>query len=231
MWISTSLPHPVLSTDFPNAPPRELWDTVLASLRSHRSQFVSTGFTGPLGVGSATQVSEKDIELYERIVDAADGLAIERAVQIYTSENLTDQLAQFANSSDAPLLLVHGGMDGGVPIEASAHRVKQLVPRAKVIVYEDGGHGESIPPCLRINFTNKPQSLGSVPPRAASPRYSGICRRRAELKWRSCGRRGDTVVPPWSAASEVMRTREAKKENTRQKTGECLDIRDQAVIA
>lgn len=226
MWISTSLPHPVSSTDFPDAPPRELWDTVLASLRSHRSQFVSIGFTGPLGVGSATQVSDKDIELYERIFDAADGLAIERAVQIYTTENLTDQLAQFANSSDAPFLLIHGGMDGGVPIEASAHRVKQLVPRAQLVVYEDGGHGESIPPRLRINFTNKRGSLGSVPPRAASPRSSEICGGFAELKlwiqW-SCGRGGQLLFRS-GVPTAKLRTRERKKENTRQKIVGCLDL-------
>jgi pimeloyl-ACP methyl ester carboxylesterase len=141
IWISTSLPHPVSSPEFPNAPPRELWDSVLASLRTHRSQFVSTGFTGPLGVGSATKVSEKDIELYERIFDSADGLAIERAVQIYTSANLTEQLTEFSKSSNTPLLLIHGGADGGVPFEASAGRVKQLVPRAQVVTYENGGHG------------------------------------------------------------------------------------------
>lgn len=171
-----------------------MWDNVLASLRSHRSQFVATGFTGPLGVGSATQVSEKDIELYERIFDAADGLAIERAVQIYTSENLTDQLAQFAKSSDAPLLLIHGGMDGGVPIEASAHRVKQLVPRAKVIVYEDGGHGESIPPRLRIHFTNKPQKSWFCPTPSSF----------SEIFWNLPTPCGVKVVELWTKGEKML---------------------------
>ncbi|KAF5009418.1 hypothetical protein FDECE_4350 [Fusarium decemcellulare] len=143
VWISTSLPLPVASADFPNAPPRELWDTVLAFLRSNRSQFVSANFQGPLGVGSGSKVSDKDIEMFERIFDAADALAIERAAQIFTSEDLTGDLIKFGQEKKGPLLLIHGGADGGVPLSSSAERVQKRIPDAQLVVYEGGGHGKS----------------------------------------------------------------------------------------
>ncbi|KAJ4168657.1 hypothetical protein NW754_010580 [Fusarium falciforme] len=140
IWISTSLPLPVTSPNFPDGPPRALWGHVLGSLRSHRSQFVSSNFRGPLGVGAAGEVSDKDIEMFERIFDAADALAIERAAQILTSEDLTPVLAEFGKAKAGELLLIHGGADGGVPLAVSAHRIQKLIPDAKLTVYEDGGH-------------------------------------------------------------------------------------------
>ncbi|KAJ3537134.1 hypothetical protein NM208_g6443 [Fusarium decemcellulare] len=140
VWISTSLPLPVASADFPDAPPRELWDSVLVSLRGNRSEFVSANFQGPLGVGSGSKVSDKDIEMFERIFDAADALAIERAVQIFTSEDLTDDLIKFGQEKKGPLLLIHGGADGGVPLSSSAERVQKRIPDAQLVVYEGGGH-------------------------------------------------------------------------------------------
>ncbi|RSL66688.1 hypothetical protein CEP53_003283 [Fusarium sp. AF-6] len=142
IWISTSLPLPVASPEFPDGPPRELWDHVLSSLRSHRSQFVSNNFRGPLGVGVSGNVTDKDIEIFERIFDAADALAIERAARIFTSEDLTGELVEFGKTRSGELLLIHGGADGGVPLAASAHRIQKLIPDARLTVYDDGGHGE-----------------------------------------------------------------------------------------
>ncbi|EWZ27941.1 hypothetical protein FOZG_18357 [Fusarium oxysporum Fo47] len=140
VWISTSLPCPVASPEAPTATPREVWDMILDSLRYNRSQFVSENFKGPLGVGSSNTVSDKDIELFERIFDAADALAVERCAQMFTSEDFTQRLAEFGRDKNVPLLLIHGGIDDGVPLAASAERVQQLVPGSRLIVYEDGGH-------------------------------------------------------------------------------------------
>lgn len=80
--------------------------------------------------------------MFERIFDAADALAVERAAQIFTSEDLTEDLAWFGKKKRGELLLIHGGADGGVPLAASAHRIQKLIPDATLTVYEDGGHGE-----------------------------------------------------------------------------------------
>ncbi|QKD56719.2 Alpha/Beta hydrolase protein [Fusarium oxysporum Fo47] len=130
----------VSSPEAPTATPREVWDMILDSLRYNRSQFVSENFKGPLGVGSSNTVSDKDIELFERIFDAADALAVERCAQMFTSEDFTQRLAEFGRDKNVPLLLIHGGIDDGVPLAASAERVQQLVPGSRLIVYEDGGH-------------------------------------------------------------------------------------------
>ncbi|RSL49185.1 hypothetical protein CEP54_012552 [Fusarium duplospermum] len=150
IWISTSLPLPVGSPEFPDGPPRELWDHVLSSLRSHRSQFVSSNFRGPLGVGASGNVTDKDIEMFERIFDAADALAIERAARIFTSEDLTGELVEFGKAKSGELLLIHGGADGGVPLAASAHRIQKLIPGARLTVYDDGGHVLVLSHCEKL---------------------------------------------------------------------------------
>lgn len=140
VWISTCLPHPVASPEFPDALPRKVWDLTLASLRIDRPNFIANGFNGPFGAGTLGAVSEKELSFYEGIFFAADPMAVERCLQIYTSEDLSHEIHAFGKTFDHPFLLIHGGSDGGVPLAASAELVKYLVPKAQLTVYEGGGH-------------------------------------------------------------------------------------------
>lgn len=114
------------------------------SLRKDRPNFIANGFNGPFGVGTSGSLSEKELAFFEGIFSEADPIAVERCLQIYTSEDLLEAIQTFGQTFDKPFLLIHGGSDGGVPVEASAELIQKLVAQARLRVYEGGGHGELI---------------------------------------------------------------------------------------
>ncbi|KAJ3454838.1 hypothetical protein MRS44_013438 [Fusarium solani] len=140
IWISTCLPHPVASPKNPKALSRSVWDATLMSLRKDRPNFIANGFNGPFGVGTSGSLSEKELAFFEGIFFEADPIAVERCLQIYTSEDLLEAIQTFGQTFDKPFLLIHGGSDGGVPVEASAELIQKLVAQARLRVYEGGGH-------------------------------------------------------------------------------------------
>ena len=74
------------------------------------------------------------------MAEAADAIAVERTVQIFTGTDFSEKLAALGQQSDVPILLLHGDSDAGTPLEVSAARVKQIIPRAKLNVYENASH-------------------------------------------------------------------------------------------
>ncbi|KAH6962014.1 Alpha/Beta hydrolase protein [Ilyonectria sp. MPI-CAGE-AT-0026] len=107
----------------------ESWYLTLVSLRNDRPTFIANSFNGPFGVGLSGS----------GIFFAADPMAVERCLQIYTSEDLSHEMHAFGKIFNLPFLLIHGGSDGGVPLVASAELVKKLVPKAQLTVYEGVG--------------------------------------------------------------------------------------------
>jgi non-heme chloroperoxidase len=75
---------------------------------------------------------------FERIVDQADSLAMERCVQIITSYDFTERLKALAGK---PLLVLQGDSDNGMPYEAGTRWIEGLIPNARVRMYEKAGHG------------------------------------------------------------------------------------------
>lgn len=142
IWISTCLPYPVASPKNPTALPRSAWDSTLTALRKDRTNFIANNFNGTFGVGTSGSVSETEIDFYEGLFFDADPVAVERCFQIFTSEDLSEEMRTFGQAFDKPFLLIHGGSDSGVPVETSAGPVKKLVSQARLHVYEGGGHGE-----------------------------------------------------------------------------------------
>lgn len=58
-------------------------------------------------------------------------------IKAFSETDFTEDLAKF----DVPTLIIHGGDDQIVPIDASAHRTVQLVKGAVLKIYPDGPHG------------------------------------------------------------------------------------------
>jgi pimeloyl-ACP methyl ester carboxylesterase len=139
--MNTSLPYPVATPEFPQAASRELWDQVLDGIRQDRPGFFASAFRGPLGIGE-NQVDDETLERYERMTEAADALAIERCLQSFTQVDFCGKLAALNQGSDVPILLLHGDSDAGSPVQSSAERVKQIVPRANLKLYEKGSHSK-----------------------------------------------------------------------------------------
>jgi pimeloyl-ACP methyl ester carboxylesterase len=104
------------------------------------------------------------------MAEAAEAIAVERAVEIFTHYDFSENLAALGQESDVPVLLLHGDSDAGVPVEATIDRIKQMIPRAKINLYENAGHStKASSPHLFLSMkkiTNKcrSQSLSSLIP-------------------------------------------------------------------
>jgi pimeloyl-ACP methyl ester carboxylesterase len=102
---------------------------------------MSEAFKGPLGVGN-NEVPDKVMKRIERMADAADALAIERTVQLFSGYDFSENLATLNRESDLPILLLHGDSDAGTPAEVTAMRVTQMIPRSKLKVYQNASHSK-----------------------------------------------------------------------------------------
>jgi pimeloyl-ACP methyl ester carboxylesterase len=144
VFTNTSLPYPVATPEFPQATPRELWNQVKGGIRQDRISFFAESFKGPLGVGN-NQVPVITLQRFERMAEAADAIAVERALHLFTHYDFSEKLAALGQESDVPILVVHGDSDVGTPVETSVARIQQIIPRAKVKLYENASHSTKAP--------------------------------------------------------------------------------------
>lgn len=112
IWLSASLPFPLKTDANPTAPPRELWDAILEGFRDDRVGFTRAAIPGVFGetMETGVEVALTVKERFERIVERADALAIERCVQIITGTDLTE-VVRGLDGVDVKLLVVHGDKD------------------------------------------------------------------------------------------------------------------------
>ncbi|MBE3046330.1 hypothetical protein IMZ48_28100, partial [Candidatus Bathyarchaeota archaeon] len=121
-------------------PSPAVWSSILSGLRSNRPLYVSEALPGIFATQVGNDVHPKVLEHFERIVAEADGVAIERTVGVFnqSSEGEIRRLA----GEEVPVMILHGDSDGGMPMEASALIIKEMVPRVDLRIYEKAGHGE-----------------------------------------------------------------------------------------
>ena len=92
---------------------------------------------------AGNEVHPKVLEHFERIVAEADGVAIEKTVGVFNRE-AEHEIKRLAEG-EVPVLVVHGDSDQGMPMEASALVIKEMVPRVDLRIYEKAGHGGFFP--------------------------------------------------------------------------------------
>ena len=85
---------------------------------------------------------------FERIVAEADGLALERTAMIVLHRDVDGELRELAARTKVPVLILHGDSDSGMPLEASAQLIKDVIPWAELKIYEKAGHGRFLRPPL-----------------------------------------------------------------------------------
>ncbi|KAF5985788.1 Arylesterase [Fusarium coicis] len=103
---------------------------------------VPIGFKEPFGDSNIGSVTEKQVSFFETMFFEADPFAVERCLQIYTGEDLSEKIKRFGQIFHRPFLLIHGGNDVAVPSGVSAELVQKAVAGTKLIIYDGGGHGE-----------------------------------------------------------------------------------------
>lgn len=118
VWIGPSLPFPLATPANPTAPPRELWDAILAGLRDDRYAFTRTAIPGIFGHGviDGVAVDEETLRAFEGMVAAADPVAIERCIGIITARDLTAEIGRLAGGigqggGKMRMLILHGDSD------------------------------------------------------------------------------------------------------------------------
>lgn len=89
-------------------------------------------------------MSPEILRQHERIVEDADGLAIQRCAHIVRESDFKDKLLRLGEDSQVPILCVHGDSDTGAPYEKSTKVVKEIIPRVQVELYEQAAHGKNL---------------------------------------------------------------------------------------
>ncbi|NKM00982.1 MULTISPECIES: alpha/beta fold hydrolase [Rhizobium] len=137
-FVSSVTPFLLKTATNPNGAPKALFDTFRAAVQANRSQWnldVTTpyySFNRP-----RAQVSEGLRESYWRQGQTTGFLAAYHALGAFSETDFRDDLKKIT----VPALVVHGSDDQIVPLEISAKVTAELVPHAKLIVYDGGSHG------------------------------------------------------------------------------------------
>lgn len=92
---------------------------------------------------SGVTLSPEVLRENERIVEDADGLAIQRCAHIVREADFNENLVRLGEDSNVPILCLHGDCDQGAPFEKSTKIIKEIIPRVQVELYEKAAHGEN----------------------------------------------------------------------------------------
>ena len=136
------------------ATPKEVWNQIISAIRQDRVGFFADSFKGPLGIGN-NEVPVNTLQRFERMAEAADAIAVERAIQIFSHYDFSERLKALNQEFDVPVLVLHGDSDAGTPLEISAARVQQLIPRAKMNVYENASHSKNALSSPSLSFIDE----------------------------------------------------------------------------
>jgi non-heme chloroperoxidase len=123
----------------PGGTPMEAFDALRSGSLADRSKLYRDLASGPFfGFNRpGAQVSQGMIDAFWLQSMMAGHKNAYDSIKAFSETNFTDDLKRF----DKPTLLVHGGDDQIVPIDASANAVKRLVPNAVLKVYPGAPHG------------------------------------------------------------------------------------------
>jgi pimeloyl-ACP methyl ester carboxylesterase len=111
---------------------------MIASLRKDRPGFLTEFTEKFFGVGLLTSpVSAPMIAASCEVAMQASPVATLACVRAFS----TTDLRGMAKGIHLPILVIHGGADAIVPIEASGKRAAELFPNAQLKIYPNAPHG------------------------------------------------------------------------------------------
>jgi non-heme chloroperoxidase len=136
--ISAIPPHLLKTDDNPAGVPIEAFDQLRAAILADRSQFftdLSAPFYGANRDGATVSQGLRDSFWLQAMLTGMK--PVYECLKAISETDFTADLKRF----DVPTLIIHGDDDQIVPIGASARRSIELVPGAKLLVYEGAPHG------------------------------------------------------------------------------------------
>ncbi|WP_308220100.1 alpha/beta hydrolase [Nisaea acidiphila] len=132
----------------PNGTPLEVFDGIREGTALNRSQFfrdLTVPFYGFNRDGVEEVPGFRDSFWLQGMAGSIKGQF--DCIREFSEVDYSDDLTAIRR----PTLIVHGGDDQIVPIEASAHRAAELVDGAELKVYEGSGHGLAQLEAARFN--------------------------------------------------------------------------------
>ena len=142
IFMGPAVPFPVQTETNPKAPSRKVWEGLLDGIREDREGFVRASLPNVFGAHVGVEISETSLQRFELIIAQADGVAVERCVQIFTNKDLSAEVERVGRSAEFSILILHGDSDNSFPVEAGPKLTKDAIPRTEIVVYEKAAHGE-----------------------------------------------------------------------------------------
>lgn len=122
----------------PEGVPIEKFDQIIDGLKNDRPAFMSTFGKQFYGQGTISKaVSREVLEWTSQLALRASPKATVDCVRSFSETDFTADV----RAIDVPTLVIHGDADQTVPIETTGKRAAELIPGAKLEVYEGAPHG------------------------------------------------------------------------------------------
>ncbi|KAK3301723.1 Alpha/Beta hydrolase protein [Chaetomium strumarium] len=148
VWIGPNMPYSLRCDECPAAPDRAVWEGLIDGFRGAGGKdFIAQALPGVFRVDLGNEVGKRTLQFFERIVGQADPMALERTTTILQRpmvaelKRLADEEGGANKPDRIPVLILHGDSDSGMPLEASAAVVHEMLPWSELKVYEKAGHG------------------------------------------------------------------------------------------
>lgn len=135
-----AIPPLMLKTEAnPGGLPIDVFDELRAASRADRAQLYRDLADGPFFGANreGARVSQGVRDSFWRQGMLSGHKNAYECIAAFSETDFTEDLKRI----DVPTLLVHGDDDQIVPIDASARMSSELVPNAKLVIYEGGSHG------------------------------------------------------------------------------------------
>ncbi|KAA9108126.1 alpha/beta fold hydrolase [Microbacterium rhizomatis] len=142
VFLGSLEPYLLKTDDNPDgAAPQDFFDGIAASVREDRYAFL-TGFYKDfynLDENLGTRISQEALDASIQVANLAGNAAIAAAPLTWPTD-FRDDIAKLAEV-DIPMLIVHGTADNVLPIDATARRFRELLPKATYVEIEGAPHG------------------------------------------------------------------------------------------
>jgi non-heme chloroperoxidase len=128
-----SIPFRAWREDNPNGLDPAQIDAVLSTLEDDFPSWIDANAEPYFGVGAPSGI----VDWTKRTMLQTSLLATVELTRIQMTTDFRPELARI----DTPVLVIHGDRDASAPLELTGRPAAELIPGARLVVYEDGPHG------------------------------------------------------------------------------------------
>ncbi|BDI28926.1 arylesterase [Capsulimonas corticalis] len=136
--IATTTPYLRKSEDNPEGIDAAIFDNVIAQLKRDRPQYIAS--LAPAFLGEGLPGCNPSPEMTQWVVNLVLQASPRATIEMARTNSEADQRAVMA-SITVPTLLIHGDADAGNPVELTSCKSAELIPRARLKIYENAEHG------------------------------------------------------------------------------------------